>query len=171
MSSSRASRPLPPHTASCEARSQLRAALRCRCLNTTVTAAKDITMDKQRLCHAEQFDKLRNHHRGSCLSSLYGTPVLLLPCCLVKCSWMMSLVVHRPRKSSLPATQPMPSSLASAGTPPLHRGSPYSRSLPESSQSSTLYHYGSSPQAALRLSSASVTSPVSNCSLAHALQS
>ena len=70
----------------------------------------------------------------------------------------------------MPATQPMPSSLASAGTPPLHRGSPYSRSLPESSQSSTLYHYGSSPQAALRLSSASVTSPVRIGALTHALQ-
>ena len=83
---------------------------------------------------------------------------------------MMSLVLHRPRKGSTPAAQPMPSSLASAGTPPLHRGSPYSRSLPESSQSSTLYHYGSSPQAAFRLSSASVTSPVRPCAPAHALQ-
>ena len=79
-------------------------------------------------------------------------------------------MVRRPRKGYTPAAQPMPSSLASAGTPPLHRGSPYSRSLPESSQSSTLYHYGSSPQAALRLSSASVTSPVRPCALARALQ-
>ena len=59
----------------------------------------------------------------------------------------------RPRRGSLPATQPMPSSLASAGAPSLYRGSPYSRSLPESSQSS---------QAALAVSTASVTSPVTS---------
>ncbi len=64
----------------------------------------------------------------------------------------------RPRRGSLPGTQPMPSSLASAGTPPLYRGSPYSRSLPESSQP---HFHGGSPQATLGMLSASVTSPVS----------
>lgn len=73
------------------------------------------------------------------------------------CSEDIELMVRRPRKGSLPVTQPMPSSLASAGTPPLHRGSPYSRSLPEGSQSSHMQY----SQSALRTSSASVTSPVS----------
>ena len=113
---------------------------------------------------------LCDHHCVGCLTALRSCPVLLLRRRPVWCSWMMSLVLHRPRKGSTPAAQPMPSSLASAGTPPLHRGSPYSRSLPESSQSSALYHYGSSPQAALRLSSASVTSPVRPCAPARALQ-
>lgn len=73
------------------------------------------------------------------------------------CSEDIELMVHRPRKGSLPVTQPMPSSLASAGTPPLYRGSPYSRSLPEGSQSPHMQY----SRSALRTSNASVTSPVS----------
>ena len=88
---------------------------------------------------------LCDHHCVGCLTALRSCPVLLLRRRPVWCSCMMSLVLHRPRKGSTPAAQPMPSSLASAGTPPLHRGSPYSRSLPESSQSSALYHYGQQP--------------------------